>query len=128
MHDLAHGLREAGIVGLDPRAGEAPAQIGEQRLLRLPEPDEADAARRRADQQGAERAIGQGGAHHLPFPTAADRTRGHAEELVRALIDAAFRAVAGLRDGVRDPCAVGQRGLQPAGAHRLAHIAAASGR
>ena len=99
--------------------GKPLAQIAEQRLVRLGEPDEADAAVGGADQQPTERAVGEGGADHLAFAAATHRARRHAEQLAGLLVDAAFRAIAGFghRVGHAGPACQGR--VQPTGAHTL---------
>ena len=70
LQEIEHrttALGQRRIVGDHSRARKPLTQITEQRLVRFGEADEADALVGGADQQPAERTVGEGGADHLPF-------------------------------------------------------------
>ena len=67
LHRVAAGPASSATIG---RVREAPAQVAQQRLVRFGKADEADALVGGADQQAAERAVGEGGADRLAVAAA----------------------------------------------------------
>ena len=87
-------------------------QRGDRLFLALAEADAADAPVGRRNQQLAERGIDDGEADMFARPALAVLCGGHAEMLVRALVDPAARAEARAVDGIGDVVPLAQLAAQ----------------